>query len=136
LETQQHILIVEDDEAVRTVLTVALGAHGYAVTTAATVWEAEAILQELGPTAIGLVISDINLTSDGAVRGGYALYQRWTTAHPTLSYLLISGDRTNTALPAIHDGGVAFLAKPFGLNELLDTVQALLSGDIHDPAEC
>jgi DNA-binding NtrC family response regulator len=135
METQQYILVVEDDEALRKVLMAILGAYGYAVVTAATVREAEATMQEFGPTAIGLVISDVNLASDGAARGGYTLYQRWTTAHPTLPYLLISGDRTNTALPAIHDGVVAFLAKPFDLNELLDTVQALLSAHIHDHAE-
>jgi hypothetical protein len=35
-------------------------------------------------------------------------------------------------LPAIRDGDVAFLAKPFGLTELLDTVQALFSEHTHD----
>jgi DNA-binding NtrC family response regulator len=131
METQRCILIVEDDEGVRDLLAVALQAHGYAVATAATVQEAEVAMQQRGPTAIGVVISDINLTSEREVREGYALYQRWTTAHPHLAYLLTSGDRTNTALPAIRDGVVAFLAKPFGLMELFDTVQALLSEHPH-----
>jgi DNA-binding NtrC family response regulator len=76
--------------------------------------------------------SDINLTSDREAREGYALYQRWTTAHPHLAYLLTSGDRTNAALPAIRDGVVAFLAKPFELTELSDTVQALLREHTRD----
>ena len=132
METARCILIVEDNEVVRDMLAMALQAYGYAVATAATVHEAEAAMQQRGPTAIGLVIIDIHLTSDREAREGYALYQRWTMAYPRLAYLLTSGDRTNTALPAIRDGVVAFLAKPFELTVLLDTVQALLRGHTHD----
>jgi DNA-binding NtrC family response regulator len=132
METARCILVVEDNEVVRDILVVALQAYGYTVASAATVYEAEVAMQQRGPTAIGLVIADINLTSDREAREGYALYQRWTTAHPHLAYLLTSGDRTNTALPAIRDGMVAFLAKPFELAELSDTVQALLREHTHD----
>jgi DNA-binding NtrC family response regulator len=132
METARYILIVEDNEVVRDMLAVALQAYGYTVASAATVHEAEVAMQQHGPSAIGLVISDINLTSDREAREGYALYQRWITAYPHLAYLLTSGDRTNAALPAIRDGVVAFLAKPFELTALLDTVQALLREHIHD----
>jgi DNA-binding NtrC family response regulator len=135
METRRRILIVENDEAVQDMLAEALQTHGYVVATAATVQEAETAVQQYGLTAIELVISDINLTSDREAREGYALYQRWTTAHPTLSYLLISGDRTNAALPAIRDGAVTFLAKPFGLQELFATVRALLREHFHAHAE-
>jgi DNA-binding NtrC family response regulator len=132
METERCILIVEDNEVVRDMLAVALQAYGYGAATAATVHEAVAVMQQHGPSAIGLVIADINLTSDREAREGYALYQRWTTTHPRLAYLLTSGDQTNAALPAIRDGVVAFLAKPFELTELLDTVQALLREHTHD----
>jgi DNA-binding NtrC family response regulator len=131
METERCILIVEDNEVVRDLLAVALQTHGYEVATAASVQEAEAAMQQCGPTAIGLVISDINLTSNREAREGYALYQRWNTAYPTLAYLLTSGDRTSAAVPAIRDGVVAFLAKPFVLTELFDTVQALLGAHTH-----
>jgi len=132
METARCILIVEDNEVMRDMLAVTLQAYGYTVATAATVHEAETAMQQRGPTAIGLVIADIHLTSDREAREGYALYQRWTTTYPHLAYLLTSGDRTNAALPAIRDGVVAFLAKPFELTELLDTVQALLREHSHD----
>ncbi len=123
---QQHILLVEDDAALQNVLAMALRVHGYDVATAATVQEAEATMQQLGATAISLVIADINLTGRYEAREGYALYQRWTTAYPALRYLLISGDQRNTTLPAIHVGAVPFLAKPFGIRALVTTVEALL----------
>ena len=132
METARCILIVEDNEVVRDTLAVALQTYGYAVATAATVHEAEVAMQQRGPTAIGLVIADIHLTSDREAREGYTLYQRWTTAYPHLAYLLTSGDRTNAALPAIRDGVVTFLVKPFELTALLDTVQALLKEHTHD----
>ena len=100
METVCCILIVEDNEVVRDILAVALQDYGYTIAPAATVPEAEAAIQQRGPTVIGLVIVDINLTSDREAREGYALYQRWTTAYPRLAYLLISGDWTNAALPA------------------------------------
>src|SRR5262249_6189016 len=121
-----------DNEVVRDMLAVALQAYGYPVATAATVHEAEAAMQQRGPTAIGLVIVDIHLTSDQEAREGYALYQRWTTVHPHLDLLLTSGERTTPALPAIRDCVVAFLAKPFALTALLDTVQALFREHTHD----
>ena len=128
--TPQHILLVEDDKAVRDVLAMALRAHGYEVDTAGTVQEAEATMQQLGSTGITLVIADINLTSRCEAREGYALYQRWVMAYPDVRYLLISGDHRNMPLPAIHVGEVPFLAKPFGLRELVTTVQTLLSAAV------
>ena len=120
------ILVVEDDAALRTLLRIALTHYGYQVVTAATAHEADAALRGLGPTAIGLVISDINLTDAWEAREGYTLYQYWTARHAALPSLFISADTTHTTLPAIHPGVVPFLAKPFSLRALLDTVQALL----------
>ena len=127
------ILIVEDEEVVRDMLAVALNVYGYEVATAATVQTAETTLQQLGPPAIGLVIIDINLTGDRVAREGYALYLRWMTAYPALRYLLISGDRLNATLPAVRGSAVPFLAKPFGMRELVDTVQALLNSQRDTP---
>ena len=120
------ILVVDDDEAVRGLLQEALDLYGYTVVVAATSQEAEDALQRLDPATIGLVIIDIHLTADPHAQEGYVLYQRWTTAHPTLPFLLISGDPNSQTLPAIATGVVRFLAKPFSLTELLQAVQALV----------
>lgn len=124
--TQATILVVDDDEAVRNLLREFLSSHGYGVITAGTLEEAEEILQQRGPDAIGLVITDIHLTTDSRAQEGYVLYQRWTTAHPALPFLLISGDPGSQALPAIQTGTVPYLAKPFTVDELLDAVRACL----------
>ena len=126
--TQVTILVVDDDKAVRNLLREALSLHGYRVIATATAQEAEAALQQPGTTAIGLVITDVQLTADPRAREGYALYERWATAHPALPFLLISGDPSSQALPAVRTGAVRFLAKPFAISVLLAAVRALLGG--------
>jgi DNA-binding NtrC family response regulator len=127
-QTQVTVLVIDDDQAVRDLLCEALNLHGYKAIAAATVQEADTALKQLGTAAIGLAIADIQLTADPQAREGYELYERWTTAHPTLPFLLISGDPTSQALPAIQTGAVRFLAKPFAISGFLATVQALLGG--------
>ena len=120
------ILIVEDDAMLRQLFEQVLRQQGYAIYTAATVTEAEALRQQRGIATLGLVIADIQLSADPHMREGYALYERWTAAHPTLPFLLMSGDPASRNLPAIQAGAVRFLAKPFPIRALRDAVQALV----------
>lgn len=121
-----RVLILDDDEAIRHLLEEALRLLGYQTVTAATVTEAEAVLQQYGPAGLALVISDVHLSANLQAQEGYALYQRWTAMHPALRFLLMSGDPRSQTLPAIRTGRVRFLAKPFSITELLDAVQAIL----------
>ena len=120
------ILVVDDDEAVRHLLREALHFHGYRVMDAAVVEEAEESLQRVDAGTIGLVITDIHLTSDPRGQEGYDLYQRWVATRPTLHFLLISGDPDSHALPAVRSGAVRFLLKPFTIDELLAVVRSLV----------
>jgi two-component system OmpR family response regulator len=122
---QATILVIDDDQMIRILLHDTLHLHGYHVTAVGTVQEAEGVLQQLGAAALGLVIADIQLTTNRQAREGYVLYERWSATHPTLAFLLISGDPSSQALPAIHTGAVDFLAKPFSMSELLAVVQRL-----------
>ena len=115
------ILIIEDEAALRDILHEAI--------TAATVQEAEEIRQKLTPEVIGLVLADINLSHTPHGQEGYDLYQRWTEAHPTLPFVLMSGAASSLALSVARTSIVRFLAKPFDLDELLNVVQALLRED-------
>jgi DNA-binding NtrC family response regulator len=120
------VLIVEDEVGVREMLHEALSFCSYRVITAATVQEAESALKRLGVAETSLVIADINLTSVPKAREGYALYQRWRALYPTLHFILISGDSINQELPDIRSGAVQFLAKPFGIDALLEVVRGAL----------
>jgi DNA-binding NtrC family response regulator len=122
---QAIILVIDDDRTIRDLLHEALNLRGYHVTAVGTVQEAEDILQQFGAAALGLVITDIQLTTDRQAREGYMLYQRWRASYPALPFLLISGDPASQTLPAIRTGAVRFLPKPFTMSELLDTVRQL-----------
>ena len=122
------ILVVDDDEAVRELVENALQLQGYTIVTAATIQAAEEAKQRLDGTHLGLVICDIHLTAKPQEHEGYALYQRWATSDPNLPFLLMSGDRQAQNLPAIQSGVVRFLPKPFLIEDLLATVQALIRG--------
>jgi DNA-binding NtrC family response regulator len=126
MATHDTVLIVEDELGVREILHEALSFYSYRVITAATVQEAEKSLQSLNVAETNLVIADVNLTPAHNAREGYALYQRWSALYPALRFILISGDSTNRELPDIRSGAVRFLAKPFGIDALLEVVRAVL----------
>jgi DNA-binding NtrC family response regulator len=120
------VLIIEDEAVIRELLYEILHTYGYSVMTAATVQEAEEIRQKLTPEVISLVLTDINLSHTPHGQEGYDLFQRWTEAHPTLPFVLMSAAASSLALPAVCTGSVRLVSKPFDLDALLDVVQGLL----------
>jgi DNA-binding NtrC family response regulator len=128
MDSPVTMLLIDDAAPMRTALARTLTHYGYRVYTAATVPEAEGLLRCLSAAAIHLVIADIHLTPDPLACEGYALYRRWRAAHPPLPFLLISGDPSSRALPAVQHGAVCLLLKPFGLQELLRHVHEILGG--------
>jgi DNA-binding NtrC family response regulator len=123
--TVATILVIDDDTAVGILLCETLELRGYQTVRAETVRAAEAVLQRLGAARIGLVVTDINLTQGSHAQEGYDLYLRWTASHPTLPFLLMSGDPSSQNLPAVRRGVVHLLPKPFSINTFLDAVRAL-----------
>jgi DNA-binding NtrC family response regulator len=121
--SQSKILIVEDDATVTAALYEILSYYGFRIITANSVQEAESALQCLGTAQIHLVISDIHLTHNPDICEGYALYQRWTSSHPGLPFILISGFPNSRDLPAVRAQEVRFLEKPFAMEDLLQCIE-------------
>jgi DNA-binding NtrC family response regulator len=120
------ILLIDDDQATCFLLSQALVSQGWEVVTATTVQEAEAAGRRLGPEALGLVIADVHLSGNLNAWEGVELYTRWSGAHPTLPFLLISGDPRCKAFAAVRNGSVGFLYKPFDLQRLFKAVKTHL----------
>jgi DNA-binding NtrC family response regulator len=120
------ILVVDDDPAIRGFISEVLCRFGYHVLAVGQEQEAEEMLQRYGPTGVHLVITDVHLTTRAVAHEGYVLYQRWSASHPTLPFLLISGDIQSLALPAVQEGTVPLLPKPFTMAQLLAAVRPLL----------
>ena len=115
------ILIVEDEAMVRTVAERALARHGYNVLVAE---NGEAALEILGrEDKVDLMISDVVMpTMDGptTVRAARKM-------HPDLPILFISGYAEEQLRKSIDIPNVAFLAKPFSVLQLAETVRDTLA---------
>jgi two-component system nitrogen regulation response regulator GlnG len=115
------ILVADDDRAIRTVLSQALGRAGHHVRTtghAATLW------RWISDGEGDLVITDV-LMPDG---NGLDLIPQIRKRRPDLRVIAMSAQNTLlTAVKAAERGAFEYLPKPFDLNELLSTVDRALS---------
>jgi two-component system, cell cycle sensor histidine kinase and response regulator CckA len=122
LAGNEAILLVEDDEAVRTIVSRALAARGYRLLLARNGEEALSVADEYqGP--IHLVISDVVMPK----MGGIQLFERLRSWYPAIRFLFISG-YSDPPINRSHldDGRTGFLAKPFSLGRLLREGRSLL----------
>jgi two-component system nitrogen regulation response regulator GlnG len=118
---QRTILIADDDRAIRTVLSQALGRSGYhvrATSSAATLWR----WVEDGEG--DLVITDVIMPDEN----GLDLVPRIRRVRPDLRVVVMSAQSTfSTALKATQRGAFEYLPKPFDLKELLAVVGRALA---------
>jgi two-component system nitrogen regulation response regulator GlnG len=115
------ILIADDDRAIRTVLSQALGRSGYqvrATSSAATLWR----WVEDGEG--DLVITDVVMPDEN----GLDLVPRIRRVRPDLRVVVMSAQSTfATAVKATQRGAFEYLPKPFDLKELLAVVERALA---------
>jgi len=114
------ILLVEDEAMVRTVAERALTRHGYTVLSAENGEAALEILER--EKKVDLMISDVVMpTMDGptTVRAARKM-------HPDLPILFISGYAEEQLRKSIDIPNVSFLAKPFSVQKLAETVRDTL----------
>lgn len=116
----EHILVVDDEEMIRELLSSALQQENYHCHLAANVDEAFAVL---GSQRIDLVISDIMMPG----RSGVDLLRDLKKIDPDIAVLMITGlSDMNTALECIHLGADDYLTKPFGISRVMLTVRNLI----------
>jgi two-component system, NtrC family, response regulator AtoC len=118
-EKLKHLLIVEDEETLRTVVAGRLAEEGFAVAQAASGEEAVARLAEF---AFDVVLTDLRLP--GAA-DGIAVLEAALDRYPDLPVVIMTGFGTvRDAVAAIRRGAADFITKPFQADELLHVVQA------------
>jgi two-component system nitrogen regulation response regulator GlnG len=115
------ILVADDDAAIRTVVSQALGRSGYEVRvtgTAATLWR----WVQAGEG--DLVITDVVMPDENA----FELLPRIKKVRPDLPIIVMSAQNTfMTAIKASERGAYDYLPKPFDLKELVAIVGRALS---------
>jgi two-component system, NtrC family, nitrogen regulation response regulator NtrX len=120
------VLVIDDLEDLREVLSEILSHEGYRVLTASSIREAEAVRERVGLAALGVVITNLRLTRHPDAREGADLIQRWHAVEPTLPFILISGDLHPHDMANLPVKVVWYLAKPFETQVFLDTIQEAL----------
>jgi len=112
------ILVVDDEQDIRELVSGVLEDEGYATRSAASSTEALAALGERRPS---LILLDVWL--QGSKLDGLQLLEEIKRRDPTLPVLMISGHgNLDTAVAAIRQGAVDFIEKPFEAGHLLHLV--------------
>jgi len=106
------ILVVDDEESIRNILSRRLKAEGYYCEAAADGAEA---LSKASKKSFDLVLADIKMP----VMSGIELLSRMQTEHPDVSVLMITAVvDTKVAVEAMKMGAYDFVTKPFDLDDL------------------
>jgi two-component system, cell cycle sensor histidine kinase and response regulator CckA len=118
---RRRVLLVEDEEMVRKVLTRMLSARGFDVRAASSGAEAMAIFDARGEDEFDLLVTDLMMPDGGGLMVARGLSQQV----PELKVLFVSGYSTADV------GGwdplrYRFLTKPFSSTELAKTIDDLL----------
>jgi DNA-binding NtrC family response regulator len=121
LDERQSILVVDDEEIIRDLLTEVL--EDYAVSIAVDGQEA---IDKIGADHFDLVITDLrmpNISGEEVVR-----FARQES--PKTKVIVISGySSLRTVSESISHGACAFLSKPFSIKELVQAVEEALEKD-------
>ena len=116
-----HILVADDDAAIRTVLNQALSRAGYEVRATGTV---AGLWRWVAAGEGDLVITDVVMPDDNA----FELLPRIKRMRPDLPIIVMSAQNTfMTAIKASERGAYEYLPKPFDLKELVGIVGRALA---------
>jgi CheY-like chemotaxis protein len=120
----ETILLVEDDEGVRSLLKDTLECSGYTVI-AASFGEEAIELSATHPTAIDLLLTDVVMPG----LGGREVAEKIQQQRPAIKVLFMSGYTDDLVLAhGVAQGNAAFIEKPFAAPKLLGRIRKVLSG--------
>jgi DNA-binding NtrC family response regulator len=115
-----RILVVDDDESIRTVLTVVLEEKGYTVDTAGSGNEG---IEKTKTSFYNLALVDIRLPD---MEGTQVLAKMNETA-PEIRKIIITGyPSVQNAIDALNKGAHAYIMKPFDMDNVLRTIEEQL----------
>jgi two-component system OmpR family response regulator len=132
--SEPRLLVVDDEENLRTMLAAALGHHGFAVDS---VGDGRAALAAVEADPPDLVVLDVMMPD---LDGFEVLRRLRADGDRTPVLFLTARDTTEDKVRGLTLGGDDYLQKPFSLDELVARVQAVLrrtgSASVDDVLEC
>ena len=119
-EATRHLLLVEDEAALREAVAEQLADHGYLVKQADT---GESAVAQLADFAFDVIITDLRLPG----MDGSAVVEAAVERYPDIIAIVITGYGTvKDAVDAIKRGARDFVSKPFQIDELLHVLDSSL----------
>jgi DNA-binding response OmpR family regulator len=118
----EHILIVEDDPAVQTLLSKALTAKGYRITQAHDGVSGLTALEQESPD---LIIADIMMPRLDGMTFVKAIKRNANTRTVPVIFLTAKND-PRSVVEGINVGAKYYVTKPFALDELLSKIEKAL----------
>ncbi len=116
----EHLLIVDDEDNLRSMLSAALRHHGFEISTASNGREALATLDEITPD---LIVLDVMMPE----LDGFEVCRRLRAANNNTPVLFLTArDGTEDKVRGLTLGGDDYLQKPFSLEELVARAAAVL----------
>ena len=119
IDTPAHLLIIDDDERLRSLLQKFLRREGFLVTTAHDAAHARRILSGLD---FDLVMLDVMMPGEDGIA-----FCRWLRERGTLPVLLLTAlEETADRIAGLEAGADDYLSKPFDPRELVLRINAIL----------
>ena len=120
MAAKNRILVVDDEEALRTVLSAELEGEGYLVSTAG---DGDEAIKLIGSQAFNLILLDIKMPNVD----GFEVLKFVKQKQPSTKVIMLTGfaDLKN-AIESKKLGAEDFVSKPYDLVDLLTTVERVL----------
>jgi DNA-binding NtrC family response regulator len=121
MANKSHILVVDDEDALRSVLSNELSGAGYDVATAS---DGEAAISTVQNKKFDLVLLDIKMPK----MDGFEVLKYIKKGYPQVKVIMLTGfaDLKN-AIESKKHGAEDFVSKPYDLVDLLTTIERVLS---------
>jgi PAS domain S-box-containing protein len=117
---KERILIVDDDESARKILSLIFGKEGYETETAGTALEG---LEKAQGKSINVALLDIILPN----KKGIELIGPLKEMHPDISVIMVTGHASvETTIQALNEGASSYVTKPVNMDEILAKVTDVL----------
>lgn len=126
MDSTTRILVVDDDESIRKVLTTILEEEGYTVETAASGREA---IRKSNEKFYNLALIDVRLPD---MQGTQLLASIRDTVPPMVKIVITGYPSLQNAIEAVNSGADAYILKPFNVDKTLNTIRERLTKQRED----
>jgi DNA-binding NtrC family response regulator len=117
MESRARVLVVDDEESLRSSLTKILEHYGFCVSVAANATEA---IEKIGRLPFDLLLTDLRMPPPG---DGFSVIEAMQQARPACVNLLMSANLEAAAVPSVSLKADQIVHKPFSVPSLVKLIQ-------------